>query len=693
MIMKGTSFDEYWAAEWDTIDWKAARAKLEELQRKLTIAAFGKNSKKIKYYQDEIVNDLDIRCLAVCHVCKNSTRPGIDKEKWVSSADKMKAALALNSPSYEASPTIKFQFTSKNTGKTRWARLATYRDRAMATLWSYALGPVVEAAGDRKSFAFRQGRSVRDAHEYVLDALKGSDAPEYVVCADVKSYYATIQHEWLIKYLPMNKHILREFLKADIIYDGELFPSASEGIPEGSSLSPIIGNFVLDGLQKHIHMYLHGTNSPEDYSNGNLIRFADDMIVTVRSMEDGKKVLEAIHDFISVRGLALSEEKTQICCASDGFPFLGHTYIKKNNIIYAYPSEKVVDTFISNITTFISTNRKSQRDLILKINEKLKGWAAYHRYTDAEAAFRRVDVAVQAALLDTLMQKHPKWPKEKIISKYWYKEPDGRHCYALPNDKSIRVIRLQDTLLITHDRIRSNINPYVDRETLESRTHIRAVQNVTGSYRAIWDRQNGICQYCGRPILKDQEREIVPVDLRKPPSIRNSVYIHSMCQAGEYHLVQTMEDISIFRPYDVHKILEGISDADCTQKTKHAIDENWKHYKLKTFFAKSTEAFISLSFKEIERIDKHTLPEAARRSRNWWYPRKDWNTIAEAWRTEGYSMYSLDITKEKVVFRRNESGEAKLEIPAALTRGKIPVNAIYELEKHFDYIIEKYALS
>lgn len=78
---------------------------------------------------------------------------------------------------------------------------------------------------------------------------------------------------------------------------------------------------------------------------------------------------------------------------------------------------------------------------------------------------------------------------------------------------------------------------------------------------------------------------------------------------------------------------------------------------------------------------------------DWWYPRTNCNMIAEAWRTEGYTLKSLDLKKEKIVLTRDESGVSKLIIPDVLTRGKLPDNAIYELEKHMDYIIKKYGLS
>jgi hypothetical protein len=66
--------------------------------------------------------------------------------------------------------------------------------------------------------------------------------------------------------------------------------------------------------------------------------------------------------------------------------------------------------------------------------------------------------------------------------------------------------------------------------------------------------------------------------------------------------------------------------------------------------------------------------------------------MAEAWLTEGYSMTNLDIEKEKVTFKRDEEGMTKLVIPPVLTSGKLPDNAVYELERHMDYIIAKYGL-
>lgn len=684
--------EELLAKMWDEMDWAAAEEKLAELQERLTIAVYRKNNKEIETIQKRIVRDTDIKCLAVRHVVNSTSSPGVDKVKWKTSAEMMKAALSLTSKNYRASPMRQILITAKNTGKERRPRLPTYYDRAMNVLYGYSLIPVTEAMAERKSFAFRPGRSTQDAHAYVLEALKGTDAPDYVVCGDISAYYSHIQHAWLLKNVPMDKRVLAEFLNAGIVFAGELFPAEDAGISEGSNISPYLGNFVLDGLQRHIFAGLHGTTSPDDYANGNLIRFADDILVTVQSMEDAQRTLELLRTFLDERGLTLSEEKTTVCKVADGFTFLSRTYVRKNGLMYSYPSDKAVDRFIDELRKTIQTNRKSQRELILLLNRKLKGWAGYHRYTDATDAFRRVDAAVQTALLEAAIAKHPKLALPKIQAKYWYREADGRHCYALPDDKSIRVVRLADTLLLTHNKVKTNANPFVERDYAESRTHAREIQNVSGSYRAIWERQNGRCYYCGRPILVDQPRTVVPLNLSHPPSIRNSAYIHKMCASNEFEMVMTMEDISVLRPYDLCAILEGIADKQTGKRVKKEIRQDWKHYKLKEFFSQATTASITLTFEKIEEIDGRPLPSSARKNRDWWYPRTNCNMIAEAWNTEGYSLHSLDLKKEKITLHRNQEGMSKLIIPDVLTRGKLPDNAVYELETHMEYIINKYGL-
>lgn len=684
--------DEYLEKMWNTIDWTAAEEKLAALQADLSHAAVRNNRSQIEKIQKKIVRDTDIKCLAVRHVVESTSGPGVDGVRWKEPAEMMRAALSLTSKDYRASPLRQILITAKNTGKERRPQLPTYFDRAMNVLYGYSLIPVTEATAERKSFAFRPGRSAHDAHAYVIEALKGNNSPRFVVCGDIKAYYAHIQHSWLLANVPMDKKVLSEFLNAGIVFAGELFPAKNVGISEGSNLSPYLGNFVLDGLQKHIFKSIHGTTKPNDYANGNLIRFADDVLITARTKEDAERIVDSLSFFLDERGLVLSREKTHICDVEEGFTFLSRTYIRKQGLIYSYPSERAVDRFIVELQTTVSQNKKSQRELILTLNRKLKGWAGYHRYSDATEAFRRVDAALQTALLEAAKEKHPHMQFAKVKAKYWYKEPDGRHSYALPDDKSVRVIHLADTLLLTHRKIKTNANPFLEREYSEHRNHDRAIQNVTGQYKAVWKRQEGRCYYCGRPILSDQPKSVVPLDLSRPPSVLNSAFIHKICEPNELESIKTMEDIDILRTYDVREILENMCQPELISRTKYPITPRWKYYKLKLYFADCHAASVTLTFKEIEKIIGSDLPASARKRSEWWYPREQTNRIAEAWATEGYILKKIDTVKEKITLHREDEGMERLVIPPVLLDGKIPANAVFELETHMEYVINKYGL-
>ena len=112
----------------------------------------------------------------------------------------------------------------------------TMYDRAMQALYALALDPVSESTADRKSFGFRKGRSCHDACEYVFTALSRKFCAEWILEGDIKGCFDHISHDWLIDNIPMDKSILKQFLKAGFIFKDELFPT-DDGTPQGGLCS------------------------------------------------------------------------------------------------------------------------------------------------------------------------------------------------------------------------------------------------------------------------------------------------------------------------------------------------------------------------------------------------------------------------------------------------------------------------
>jgi RNA-directed DNA polymerase len=130
---------------------------------------------------------------------------------------------------------------------------------------------------------------------------------------DIRACFDTINHDWLLANIPMDKTILSQWLKAGYIEKGRLFPTR-EGTPQGGIASPVLANMALDGLEKVLSEKFPKRKGPKyQEPKVNLIRYADDFVITGRSQEllehEVRPIVEA---FLRERGLELSPEKTLI---------------------------------------------------------------------------------------------------------------------------------------------------------------------------------------------------------------------------------------------------------------------------------------------------------------------------------------------------------------------------------------------
>ncbi len=665
---------------WNSIDWDEAEQQLQNMQMALAKSAYTNSPELIDKWQKRIVTSINSKLLAVRHVCSTSAGAGVDKVKWTTPHEKMSAALSLDSKGYHAMPDRMLVIRSKN-GKQRHIHIETYYDRAMQTLYSYSLDPVAESWGDRKSFSYRKGRSAYDMHEYIKIAFSGEDAPEWVLIADVRKCYENISHEWILKNIPMAKSVLSEFLNAGYVFAGELFPM-EVGVGIGCTISPIIANMVLDGLQNHLFSMLY-PNGDIDYSDGNLLRYADDIIVSARTQETAEKCKLIIKGFLRERGLQLSEEKSKISHIDEGFTFMSRTYEKRGNMLIARPSDAAIERFMASLKDTISNHGGSQKSLIEKVNRKIDGWVTYHKITEADFAFRKMDVYISALLLELCEKKHPKWSRERILEKYWYVDYQGRHYYALPNKREIRIKFMADTLFYSYIPIKTGFNPYIDYDYFEKRTAERQIQSVTGIYRSIWNRQEGKCYYCGKPIYNDEPKTLIVSDERKTSIVKRHAYIHKKCMDCSFEYVD-VDNI----PSSLTELTDLLLKLDNPKSSTTS-----KFYELADYFRMCDKNTITLTFRQIEDIIGERLGNTAFR-KEYWY-RTGFGNISQCWLDNGYSIKNLHLDKRKrVVFRLNDTSKntSSLIIPETLKYQRIPVEAKYELDNFMQYIVKKYGL-
>ena len=141
--------------------------------------------------------------------------------------------------------------------------------RAMQALYLLALDPIAECLADPNSYAFRKERCQADAIAQCFNILSKKSSAKWVYEGDIKACFDRISHEWLLKNIPMDRVILRKWLKAGFIDKYVLHPT-DEGVPQGGIISPVIANLALDGLETEVRKEF-----PQ--AKVNLVRFADDV--------------------------------------------------------------------------------------------------------------------------------------------------------------------------------------------------------------------------------------------------------------------------------------------------------------------------------------------------------------------------------------------------------------------------------
>ncbi|NRT25880.1 RNA-directed DNA polymerase [Clostridium beijerinckii] len=347
------------------------------------------DNNKAKRLQYLLTHSFSAKAYAVRKVTTNKRKntSGVDKKLWYTSASKMKAVLSLTDKNYKAKPLKRVYIEKKGKKQKRPLGIPTMYDRAMQTLYALALEPIAETKGDSISFGFRRGRSAKDACEQIFCVLARKCSPTWILEGDIKGCFDNINHEWLQNNIPMDKIIMKQFLKSGYIYEEKLFPTET-GSPQGGAISSIYANMTLDGLEKVIQDKYH-RNSKGKIENHyraktkvNLIRYADDFVITANSKEIAEELKTTVSQFLQSRGLALSEEKTAITHIDKGFDFLGWTFKKYRGKLIVKPSKNSIKNIIRKCSTIILKEGKAstQSDLIRRLNQVVRGWTNYHKH-------------------------------------------------------------------------------------------------------------------------------------------------------------------------------------------------------------------------------------------------------------------------------------------------------------------------
>ena len=266
---------------WDGIPWYRTQCNVRRLQARIVKATQEKKWGKVKALQRLLTHSFSGKALAVRRVTENQGKqpPGVDKVLWDTPEKKTQAIRNLRQRGYHPQP-LRRVYIPKSNGAQRPLSIPTMKDRAMQALYLLALQPVAETLADPHSYGFRPERCTADALVYCHTLFSQKNGPNWVLEGDIKSCFDKISHEWLLAHIPMEKDMLRKWLKAGYM-EKTVLHATEEGTPQGGVISPAIANMTLDGLSQRLLERFprsHQGNTPKI----NLARYADDFIGATR---------------------------------------------------------------------------------------------------------------------------------------------------------------------------------------------------------------------------------------------------------------------------------------------------------------------------------------------------------------------------------------------------------------------------
>lgn len=503
-------------ANWNRIDWNRVNKTVRRLQIRIVKAQQAGRIGKVRALSRVLTRSFAGCATAVRRVTENSgsKTAGVDGVLWNSPAKKSEAISKLKPEQYRARP-LRRVYIPKSNGKMRPLSIPTMHDRAMHALYLLALDPVAECLADTVSYGFRKKRSTIDAAEQCFRSLATKDKAQWVLEGDIKGCFDNISHDWLLENIPIEKRVLRKWLKAGYLEKGKLFDTES-GTPQGGIISPVLANMALDGLEEALfkrfshryrvnYVHLYGVMARDHNPHVNLIRYADDFVITGESPEFlENEVKPFVRAFLAKRGLELSEEKTAITNIADGFDFLGFNVRKYNGTLLIKPSKKSVKNVMTKVREIIRENKAATAHwLIGKLNPVLRGWCNYHRHVVSKQTFDRVDNLVWQALWRWSKRRHPNKSRDWIMRKY-FTHHNGRswtfYGYGLNEDRKF-LFALKPTPIRRHVKIRNEANPYDpawdEYFAMRDKTHVKTTLMCTGTARRLWEKQKGLCPLCG----------------------------------------------------------------------------------------------------------------------------------------------------------------------------------------------------
>ncbi|NEO90337.1 MAG: RNA-dependent DNA polymerase [Moorea sp. SIO3G5] len=483
---------------WKGQQWKKLRQNLFRLQKRVYKAVRDGDLRKARSLQKLILKSRSAQFLAVRQVSqlnKGKKTAGIDGLSSLNYRQRIELVETLNhyASDWKHSGLREIPIPKKN-GKTRMLKIPTITDRAWQVSAKFALEPAHEATFSADSYGFRTGRCTQDVQKRLFQNLRsnknGTNKNKQIIELDIKKCFDRIAHSSIMDRLlapACLKQGIFRCLKAGINPE---FPE--QGTPQGGVVSPLLANVALNGIEDIHHS----------------LRYADDMVIILKPKDNAEKILNKIKMFLAERGMEISEEKTKLTKATDGFDFLGWNFrVQKNGKFRCIPSEENHRNIRKKIKAIVNNSNYGAEVKAKKLAPIVRGWRNYHSSCDMSSARDSLWFMNQTA--------NRKFRKEKKVNRYKANELCKKGFPKVGYKQN------------QHVNVKGTKSPYDGDLVYWSNRNSRLYSDATSE---ALKKQNHSCGHCGLKFLEDESVHLHHVDGNHDNwKSKNLLAVHQSC--------------------------------------------------------------------------------------------------------------------------------------------------------------------
>ena len=366
--------------------------------------------------------------------------------------EKLKAGI------YRFKPARRALIPKQGSSKMRKLGIPVVMDRIVSQSINLVFGEIFDPDFTASNFGFRKGMSQHRAIRHVECMV--SEGFEWCASIDLRSFFDEIPHDLILKLIRRKiaderlVTLIARALKAGIVVDGE-YRKTTKGCPQGSPLSPMLSNIVLNELDQELERRGH-----------RYCRWADDFVILLKSERAAERVMAGIVKYLEiVLNLRVNREKSKVAAIKD-VSFLGFQILRGKIRV----SNKARMKFKDKVRELTRRNNPlSMYQIIKELNSYLRGWVSYFGIQEFRMLFRDLDGWIRSRLRSMQLKKWKKPRKfQRMMIRAGFKPSQARRVWVKMNKwqsvdrKEVRfVLNLQwfrrQGLLFLHDFTKRNL--------------------------------------------------------------------------------------------------------------------------------------------------------------------------------------------------------------------------------------------